>query len=239
MTIKLRKGSDIKMKYKLILFDADGTLFDFDSAEKNAFLKTLSSFGVTSKLNELHRSYEKINKAVWQDFQDKKISSLELRTERFRKFFEQAGLKLKAEEISPVYLKNLSMGTDLLPGAEEIVKYFSGKCELALATNGLSDVQRPRFAASKLAPYFQHIFISEEIGHPKPDKEFFDHIFKILPYRDSTIIVGDNFSSDITGGINAGIDTCWFNPDGNNNSTDMEPDFEITDLIDLKQIVKV
>lgn len=223
-------------KYDLILFDADGTLFDFLKAEKNAFENTLREFGVSSDLERLHLAYEKINKGVWLDFQKKKITSEKLRTERFRLFFKQEDLDLSAAEISPVYLYNLSQGTDLLPGALEVVEYFTGKCQLALATNGLSDVQRPRFAASQLADYFQHIFISEEIGHPKPEKAYFDHIFSILPFRTSTLMVGDNFSSDIVGGINAGINTCWFNPENKENTTELQPHYEISDLLELKDL---
>jgi len=224
------------MKYDLILFDADGTLFDFDTAEKEAFQKTFIEFGINENLVMLHREYEKINKSIWQDFQDKKISAEALRTERFRIFAEKFELNIDPQEISPVYLNNLAKGTDLLSGATEIVQYFSGKCEIALATNGLSDVQRPRFSSSGLAEYFEHIFISEEIGHPKPEKEYFEHIFNKLPYKNSSIIVGDNFSSDIMGGNNFGIDTCWFNPDNLQNYTEIEPTYEISNLLELKEV---
>ncbi|KQC08418.1 MAG: hypothetical protein APR54_04630 [Candidatus Cloacimonas sp. SDB] len=224
------------MKYKLILFDADGTLFDFDKAEKGAFFKTMQKFGIINGLDLLHRKYDEINKSIWLDFQGKKITSDKLRIERFRRLFSLERIELPAEEISPVYLKNLAKGIDLIPDAEKIVKYFNDKCKVALATNGLSEVQRPRFAASALAEYFQHIYISEEIGFPKPEKQFFDYIFAELPYSDSAIIVGDNLSSDIAGGINSNIDTCWFNPQQINNATDIRPTYEIRDLNELKEI---
>jgi 2-haloacid dehalogenase len=226
------------MNYKLILFDADGTLFDFDKAEMNAFKTTIQRFGITGDIDSLHQVYEKINKAIWMDFQNKKITSTKLRIERFKSFFEKMEIDLSAEEVSPVYLYNLSKGIDLLPGAEEIAKYYHEKCILTLATNGLSDVQNPRFAASSIAEYFQHIFISEEIGYPKPDKEYFEHIFSLLPYQESTIIIGDSLSSDIAGGINAGIDTCWFNPERLINETKHKPTYEIRDILELKKIIK-
>jgi len=225
------------MNYDLILFDADGTLFNFDKAEKEAFKKAMNAFGINDDLTILHQNYEKINKAIWQDFQDKKISSTKLRTERFRIFAENNKLNIIPEKISPTYLTYLSQGTHLLAGAEEIVEYFHNKCEMALATNGLSDVQRPRFAVSKLAKYFKHIFISEEIGYPKPYKEYFEYIFKKLPYKNSTIIIGDNLSSDIKGGNDFGIDTCWFNPQKLKNNTNIIPTYEIQGLSELKEIL--
>lgn len=226
------------MKYELVLFDADGTLFDFDTAEMQAFEKTLKQFGITENLKQLHREYEIINMAIWRDFEQKKIISKDLRVERFRRFFDRENLQLDPKVISPIYLKYLSEGTHLLPGAEEIVSFLFGKCELALATNGIADVQNPRFAGSDLAKYFQHIFISEEIGHPKPDPKFFEHIFKKLTHKESAIIVGDNLTSDIKGGNDFGIDTCWFNPNKRHNKSGIVPIFEISDLRELKRIIK-
>ncbi len=226
------------MNYKLILFDADGTLYDFTRAEREAFDKTLRQFGIYENLTYLHKKYEKINLAIWKEFEVKKITSTKLRLERFQRFFKQEKLSLDPQMISPVYLKYLSQGTHLLDGAEEIVKYFYGKCELALATNGLANVQNPRFAASHLIKYFQYIFISEEIGFPKPNKKYFEHIFEKLPYQDSAIIIGDNLSSDIKGGNDFGIDTCWFNPEKRINESSIIPTFEISDLVELKRIIK-
>ncbi|MDP8268767.1 MAG: YjjG family noncanonical pyrimidine nucleotidase [Candidatus Tenebribacter davisii] len=226
------------MKYNLVLFDADGTLFDFDTAEREAFEKTFIQFGISENLKHLHKSYEIINNAIWKDFEQKKINSWELRTERFHRFFLQENLLFAPEVFSPIYLKNLSEGTHLLHGAKEIVSFLYGKCELALATNGLADVQNPRFANSELAKYFQYIFISEEIGHPKPNPEFFQHIFRKLPYKGSSIIIGDNLTSDIKGGNNFGIDTCWFNLNKCNNESGVIPTYEINDLDELRSILE-
>ena len=226
------------MNYKLVLFDADGTLYDFTRAEREAFDKTLRQFGINENLTYLHKEYEKINLAIWKEFEEKKITSTKLRLERFHRFFTQEKLSLDPIEISPVYLNYLSQGTHLLDGAEEIFKYFYGKCELALATYGLANVQNPRFAGSDLAKYFQHIFISEEIGFPKPNKGFFKHIFSKLAHKKSSIIIGDNLTSDIKGGNDFGIDTCWFNPEKRINESSIIPTFEINDLNELKKIVK-
>lgn len=226
------------MNYKLILFDADGTLYDFTRAEREAFEKTLRQFGIHENLSYLHKEYKKVNLAIWKEFEEKTITSTKLRLERFHRFFTQEKLSLDPVEISPVYLKYLSRGTYLLDGAEDIVKYFHGKCEIALATNGLSDVQHPRIQNSRLAKYFKHIFISEDIGFPKPDRKYFEHIFHKLPFRDSAIIVGDNLYSDIKGGSDFSIDTCWFNPEKRINESSIVPTFEINDLVELKRIIK-
>ena len=225
------------MKYNLVLFDADGTLFDFNTAEKQAFEKTFKQFGINENLERLHKEYEIINMAIWRDFEQKKITSEKLRIERFRRFFTQENLLLDPLVFSPIYLKRLSEGTHLLPGAKEIVSFLFGKCELALATNGLADVQNPRFADSDLAKFFQHIFISEEIGHPKPNPEFFEHIFRKLAHKESSIIIGDNLTSDIKGGNDFGIDTCWFNPNKRTNKSGVVPTYEISNLKELRSLL--
>jgi len=225
------------MKFKLILFDADGTLFDFDKAEKEAFNKTMHFFGIDHNPEILHQKYDKVNKAIWREFEQNLIGAAQLRVERFRRFFRQSGIDLDPQEVSPCYLKFLSQGTYLMPEAEEIVRYCAGKAVLALATNGLTDVQRPRFENSIISQYFSHLFISEEIGFPKPGREFFDHIFQHYPFRDSAIIVGDNLSSDIQGGNDAGIVTCWFNPQQQKNTGNIVPTYEIQTLTEIKVII--
>jgi len=226
------------MKYKLVLFDADGTLYDFDTAEREAFEKTFSQFGIVENLDRLHQEYEIINKAIWREFEQKRVTSEVLRVERFRRFFTNENIQIDPVVFSPVYLKCLSEGTHLLTGAIEIINFLYGECELALATNGLADVQNPRFASSDLAKYFQHIFISEEIGHPKPNQSFFQHIFQKLPHKESAIIIGDSLSSDIKGGNDFGIDTCWFNPNKCTNKSGIIPTYEISDLGDLRSILQ-
>lgn len=225
------------MKYKLILFDADGTLFDFEKAEKRAFFETMRNFGIKEDLVLLHTEYERINKAVWKEFEENRISAAELRIIRFLRFFERCNLSHDARKMSDHYLKNLSAGTDLLPEAASIVKYFSQRIRVAIVTNGLADVQRPRFSRSILSPFFPHIFISEEIGAAKPQRRFFDAVFAKLPYSDSTLIVGDNLSSDIKGGNDYGIDTCWFNRLNVKNETSIKPHYEINNLSELKNIL--
>ncbi|MCF7858428.1 MAG: YjjG family noncanonical pyrimidine nucleotidase [Candidatus Cloacimonetes bacterium] len=227
----------MSFKYKLVLFDADGTLFDFDASEKEAFKKTCEHFEIYQNVDLLHKQYEIINRAIWRDFELNKISSTELRVERFRRFFSSAELHLNAADFSEAYLINLSKGNKLIEGAESVVKLLYGKCELALVTNGLADVQIPRFGESVLAKYFDHIFISDLIGHAKPHPEFFKQVFLRLPFKNSAIIVGDNLLSDIKGGNDFRIDTCWFNQNKCTNKSGIIPTYEISDLSELVDLL--
>lgn len=227
------------MKYKTILFDADGVLFDYRRAELFAFLKTFEFFEIRENLESIHKTYKKINSEIWREFEEKKIASTDLRVERFSRLFKVAHLKLNPAEISKTYLTFLSECSFLNDGAEEIVKYFSGKCELAIITNGLADVQRSRIGNSRLASFFKMLFISEEIGYPKPYKEIFEFVLRELKNKNKKdiLLVGDNLVSDIKGGNDFGIDTCWLNLNMWNNKLDIHPTYEINNLLELKKII--
>jgi len=182
--------------------------------------------------------YAHFNQQVWQEFERGKLSSQELRVKRFKLFFEKAGLNADTPITSQLYLRNLALGTDLLEGADEIVHHLKTSYRMALVTNGLKDVQRPRLEHSSLHDCFEQVFISEEIGAAKPAAAFFEAAFSNLgqPARESVLIIGDSLSSDIKGGLDYGIDTCWYNPRG--KPTELPITYQITKLGELMEILK-
>lgn len=227
------------MKFRYILFDADSTLYDYEHAEFQAFKNTIRDFGIDKDIDLLHTSYKEINYAIWRDFEEHKITAKELRIERFKRFLAKEQLYHGSNEMSKTYIDHLSKGTTLLDGAKEIISYLLADYSVSLITNGLADVQYSRIRNSELKEAFDHIFISEEIGFPKPMKEIFDHVFETLgyPQKEEVLIVGDSFRSDIVGGKNYGIRTCWFNPKELKNENGFEPDYEIQKLLELRAIL--
>jgi len=203
-------------RYTWVMFDADNTLFDFDRAESQALRATFAHLAIPLQENYV-RLYHRINAEIWTEFEQKRISALDLRVERFLRLFAEAGLKADAAAFGKIYLVYLARGADLLPGALEAVQaLLRGGVRLALATNGLSDVQRPRLAASALGGCFEVIAVSEEIGSPKPEAGFYEAAFEMMgrPVKTQILMTGDGLRSDIQGGNAFGVDTCWFNPQG-------------------------
>ena len=222
------------MKYKWLLFDADGTLFDFDKVEETALRSTFEALGVACDAR-CARLYRQIDKDIWLDFENGGISQERLRTRRFELLLDAIGVDGDPGEFSRRYLAYLACGTDLIDGAEDLLRSLHGRVGLLLITNGLAEVQRPRFARSTVGRYFSDVVISEEVGAGKPDPKIFDVAFARmgLPDKKEVLIVGDSLTADIMGGNNYGIDTCWFNPEQKSRDVDMVIHYEIGELKEL------
>ncbi len=202
--------------YTWLLFDADDTLFDYPASEAIALRSTFENFGQVYR-SEVLRIYQIFNRQVWGEFERGETTSQDLRIKRFRLLFDEIHAPLDPQDFSLRYLENLSNVSNLLlAGAAEVLQALSGRFHIALVTNGLSEVNRPRLERSALHSFIEKIFVSEEIGVAKPDMGFFEAVFREIgnPPKTQVLIIGNSLSSDIQGGINYGIDTCWFNPGG-------------------------
>ncbi len=224
--------------YQWLFFDADGTLFDYDRAEAKALEGTFRDFRLPFAAGYTG-AYQKINQQVWLDFENGQITSTALRVARFERLFAAIHIQADPEAFSARYLQNLAAASDLVPGAAEVVRKLQQTYHLVLITNGLKDVQRPRLARSTIAGCFAAVAISEELGAAKPDPRYFDLVFAMIgqPPRKSVLVVGDSLTSDIQGGINYGLDTCWYNPMGKPGNPDFPVTYEIRRLGEILTIL--
>ena len=215
------------MRYDYLLFDADNTLFDFDRAEERALRATLEFFGypLDSDTRELYRT---INRVLWRRLDLGEISREALVVERFALFDRAMGGGRDAAALNRFYLDRLSEGAELLPGAEALCRSLAPRATLALVTNGVARAQRGRLARSALNGLFPYVFISEEVGWQKPQREFFSHVCSAMAIRDRrrAVVIGDNLISDVQGGLQSGLDAVWFNPNGLPNPTQVRPTWE-------------
>lgn len=217
-----------------VLLDVDDTLLDFHKAEAAALTRTLTEMGLEPR-PELINLYSQINARQWELLEEGLLTREQVLVRRFDIFFSQLGIKHSGAEAKELYEHYLSIGHYFMDGAPELLEALKGKYELYIVSNGTASVQASRIESAGIASYFRRIFISEEIGFNKPSREFFARCFAEIPGfdRERAVIVGDSLTSDIRGGINAGIKTCWFNPKGKPGREDIKADYEISALAQL------
>lgn len=217
-----------------VLLDMDDTILDFHKAEAVALAKTLEKLDIEPKETTIRR-YSQINAGRWELLELGVITREEVLTSRFDMLFEELGVKRSGYEAQLLYERLLGIGHYFMPGAEELLKKLYGRYELYIVSNGTASVQDSRIASADIGKYFNGVFVSQRVGFDKPRKEFFDSCFAQIPgfVHERAIIVGDSLTSDIRGGINAGIKTCWYNPRGKQGREDILPDYSISGLDEL------
>ena len=223
---------------EFLLLDLDDTILDFHKAERIALSKTFRDFGLEPAEDVLDL-YHKINKWHWEQLELGVMTRDQVLVNRFGALFEKVGMTVDPAACAKSYESNLGIGHYFLPGAEEAVKRLKEHYRLFLVSNGTATVQHSRLTSAGLYPYFEQVFISQEIGYNKPDKAYFDRCFERIPgfAPEKALMVGDSLTSDIKGGINAGLKTVWVNP-AHKNCGDIRPDYEIEGLSDLEGLLE-
>ena len=226
-------------KYYCVLFDADNTLLNFDAAESKALAETLVNYGIEPDA-ETVQTYRTINEELWKQLEKGQIRREKLMSERFTRFLKAVNAAGNGVEMNRYYLERLSTHPDLMsPNVLEVLSELSEVATLAIVTNGFDKVQSRRVAESGMAPLLEDVFVSEKLDSEKPNRTIFDAALRSLGVenREHVLMVGDSLSSDIQGGINAGLDTCWFNPSHNENPGKVCPTYEIETLEELYPLV--
>lgn len=228
------------MKYELILFDSDETLFDFKKSERVALENTITDLGYDYDPLYHLPLYKEVNTIIWKELEAGKIQQSVLKVERFKRYADRLNIEMDAFKVSTLYEKHLSEASFLYDESLPVIQALHSKCRLVIITNGLTFVQRNRIGKSIIAPYFETIIISEEVKVAKPNPKIFEIALRSAHFtdRDKVLIVGDSLTSDIQGGINFGIDTCWFNPNHHENKTQIRPTYKISDLHELLALLR-
>ena len=228
----------MKKHYPWLWFDADGTLFDYNRAEATALKQTFHSLSLPFE-EEYLGIYQQINQGLWQALERQEITQAALRYRRFELLMEAIQMTGSPEQMSSAYVEQLGICADLIDGAYEVLQSLYGKSQIAIVTNGLQAVQRSRLAHSRIREFITELIISEEIGAAKPQAAFFDAAFARTghPQKSDVLIIGDSLTSDIQGGVDYGIDTCWYNPAEETKPDGLKITYEIVDLSELLEIL--
>lgn len=224
--------------YRYVFLDIDDTILDFLKTERVAIGKTFATLGL-DPTDALIARYSAINQSCWERFERGELTRAQVLLTRFDELFAELGVDVQPALCEKTYRRLLGIGHYFVEGAEDLLAYLAPKYHLYIASNGVAETQDSRLVSAGIVPYFDEIFISERVGHHKPEKAYFDYCFARIPgFRaDEAIIIGDSLSSDIQGGINAGIATCWFNHRRRPARPDIHPDYTVYALPELKKIL--
>ena len=224
-----------------ILWDVDATLLDFHAAEKAAILKLFRQFHLGECTEEMLQRYANINRGYWERLERGELTRDQVLVGRFQEFFEKEGLDVSAAPVfNEAYQQALGDTIVYCDDSYQIIDSLRGKVKQYVVSNGTIVAQEKKLRLSGLGALMDGIFLSEELGVEKPNKAFFDKVFEEIGDidRDAMLIVGDSLTSDIRGGNNAGIRTCWYNPGHAALIEGVHVDYEITDLHEVYDLLK-
>lgn len=216
------------MQIEHVFIDLDNTLLDFYATEDVVLAQALQACGIAPNAAAL-ALYERINVALWQALEQGLCESDEIGERRFVLLLEALGISGDARKLAATYEGMLVRECHFMPGAEALLDNLHGRYRLHLATNGMAGVQYGRIKTAGIGHYFEHLFVSGDLGAAKPQQAFFDACFAQIPGFDKrrAVILGDGLASDICGGQKAGIATIWYNPQRVQNTTSWRPDAEV------------
>ena len=226
---------------KYILWDIDGTLLNFELAEEAAMKRLFDKYGFGELKPEVLDDYKKINKKYWEALERGEITKPEVLVGRFKEFFEKYGFDVeKASSFNEDYQESLGANPVFNEFARELVENSRETYKQYAVTNGTLKAQTGKLTNSGLDKLLDGAFISDVIGVEKPGVEFFEEVFKTVgsDNKEEYLIIGDSLTSDIRGGNNAGIKTCWFNPSRGANTEGVRVDFEVKSMFEIKELLE-
>lgn len=226
---------------KAIIFDADDTLIDHKACEEQALINVFKGLKQEYK-EEYQNIFRPLDRNLWDSVAKgtNVVSKEEIPEYRFKKFFDEIDLKITDyQKANILFQEGLANSTAVIQNAKEIVEYLRHKqYSLHIVTNGLVKLQKPRIINSEIAEYISDIIISEAVGVAKPNPEIFNILLnKINIKPEEAVMIGDSLEKDIKGAIDAGIYAIWYNPDNKSNCMNIQPDYQIENLLELKEIL--
>jgi putative hydrolase of the HAD superfamily len=228
-------------RYRHIFFDLDRTLYDFDLNNRETILQLYQAFGLSRlgapDFEAFYQTYTRINLPLWERYKKQEISKEYLNITRFaetlKTYMIDHGM---AGKFASEYIRLSPLQTNLLPGALEILVYLFGKYTLHIITNGFSEIQYQKIAATGIGKFFEHVIVSEDAGAQKPDRRIFEFAsIKTGARLEESVIIGDDPKTDILGAQLVGMDQIWLAQPNEISAT--VPTFQIGHLLELKTIL--
>lgn len=223
-----------------ILWDIDGTLLSFVVAERAAIKACFRAFGLGECDDDMAARYSRLNLSYWERLELGELTKAQVLTGRFVEFFREEGISFdRIDEFNADYQLRLGDTIAYIDDSRELIAGLRGRVRQYAVTNGTVRAQEKKLVRSGLGELFDGVFISDRVGFEKPAPAFFDRVFEEIGGVDKSraMIVGDSLTSDMRGGENAGIVTCWYNPEEKPNDKGVRVDHEIRDLHEVEALI--
>jgi YjjG family noncanonical pyrimidine nucleotidase len=223
---------------KIIFIDLDNTLIDFNECARHSIINAFEELGFTYTEN-VFKTFIEENVKIWKRLEKGEITKAELRANRWNIILGKLGIDFDGTVLEEMFENGVAKGAYAVEGAYDLLDYLYGKYKLYIVSNGFRFVQESRLKIGNFEKYFDGLFVSEDIGIAKPAKEFFDYCFEKTdnPDKNEVILIGDSITADISGGINYGIDTIWFNKNYDLIPENNKPAYTVTTLSEIKKIL--
>ncbi len=218
-----------------VLIDVDNTLLDFNACAEATIKKQFIKWNL--KYDEsVFPVFRAVNDMLWCKIETGEINKPTLYQLRWKTIFECLGTAADGPLFEQEFREAFSESRQAVEGAYEILEYLSEKYTVCVASNASYQQQIKRLTNAGMMNYITHIFNSEQIGFPKPEKRFFDVCFERLGNvpKENTVLIGDSLTADIKGGVEYGIKTIWFNYDKLPVTNDIKADYIVDSLVQIK-----
>jgi YjjG family noncanonical pyrimidine nucleotidase len=232
----------MKKPYKVIFFDLDHTLWDYESNSCETLQELFNAYDLQTSgvvdCKAFQQQFKKVNTELWDLYDRGLITNEVIRKERFKQILAHFNIVNEelCQKLSVDYLYACPKKGTLIPFALETLTYLSDHYAMTVVTNGFEEIQNLKLAAGNLHRYFDHIVTSQKAGAKKPSRQIFEfamNAHKVKPHE--VVMIGDNLITDIGGALNASIDTIYFNPEKIEH--DVQVKHEISCLSELQNIL--
>ncbi|MBW7476941.1 YjjG family noncanonical pyrimidine nucleotidase [Paenibacillus oenotherae] len=225
--------------YKAILFDLDNTLLDYSCSEQESLRRMLEHHQLNLlegfQWEQFREVFAPINWMYWVERNERKLNIMQVLDYSFRDTLLQMGQDHSAStDMAGTYWRLFCSTCHVIEGTQHLLARLHGRYPMGIISNGIGEAQRSRLKTGGLEHYFDHLFVSDEIGFWKPDRQIFDRAVDTFGLRhDEVLFVGDSLQDDYHGALGAGIDFCYFNPGGSRPEDGIRPKYSIQSLSQL------
>jgi putative hydrolase of the HAD superfamily len=231
------------MGYRNIFFDLDDTLWDHTANARDTFEAMYHEHRLSRYFDSFAHFYSlylKRNDELWEEYGRGEVTKEELNDQRFA--YPLLSVGVDDPELVRRYREGffavIHTKGGVKPHTHELLDYLAPNYNLYILSNGFRELQSRKMESAGIAHYFRRVILSEDIGVLKPNVQLFNFALSATQSQASqSLMVGDNWSTDIVGAYNAGLAQAYYDVGKPTGERAFKPTYEVKDLIELKAVL--